>query len=116
MIELLKNSVIPCILFDLSNGNVNEIHPLLYDEVDIGYNYDKNMMFYSELRKEGWGVSPKGYAVYTVFTSDYKIVFTGMKVKGVSKISGKIRGFHFTLMTDTLWRNILHLSLNRIIS
>lgn len=92
MIELLKNSVIPCILFDLSNGNVNEIHPLLYDEVDIDYNYDKNMMFYSELRKEGWVVSPKGYAVYTVFTSEYKIVFTGMKVNGVSKISGKNKG------------------------
>ena len=89
MIELLKNSIIPCILFNSSNEKIYEITPNIFEETDLEYKYKGNEFFYDNLKKEGWTTSPKGDATYTLFTREYKIVFTGMKVKGVSVVSGK---------------------------
>lgn len=64
------------------------------------------MEFYSTLRAEGWRTCPLGYAVFTkkissVETSlsiDGYLVIPGLKVKGVSKISGKSEGL--TIFTE----------------
>lgn len=95
MIELLKNSIIPLIVFDLASENVIEIDPKLYESMDSDYRYQNDKKFYDGITKEGWCVSSKGYATYSIFTDEFKIIFVGMKVKGLSKISGKQKGIPF---------------------
>ena len=57
------------------------------------------MEYYRTIRVEGWSVCPSGYAVYTRFVDDrYFLVFPGLRVTGISRISGKTKGL--TIRTE----------------
>lgn len=52
---------------------------------------EKQILFYKETHL-GWSTCPLGYAVYAIKTGvlrETKMIFFGLKVKGVSKVAGK---------------------------
>lgn len=91
MINILSSSFIPCIVLSQNSEFVNEFKGSLFPTDTSEYCY-KNDTEYYQKSKTGWGISSKGYATYTIMYDEYKIIFTGMKVKGISSIHGKDKG------------------------
>ena len=60
---------------------------------------DECIKFYKSIKIGGWSTCPAGYAVYTYFIEEeHFLVFPGLRVSGVSNISGKTVGL--TIRTD----------------
>lgn len=95
MDKALLSSVIPYILLTENNHLLAEGGSLLFNSTDNNYIYEKDKDYYNALKIGGWDISSKGYATYTILFDSYKLIFTGMKVKGISHSKGKNVGIPY---------------------
>lgn len=86
--KYLTNIVFPWILLSQDGSIFSEGSGILFKAPDAA-NSLESLMHYKSC-KAGWSVCPNGYAVYTVYLSNYKLVIYGLKVEGVSTAKGKV--------------------------
>lgn len=89
MIKLLEASILPYIILTKDGQLLSESNGCFFSIVDNNFSFHCEEAFYKSIKVNGWNITSRGYAVYTIIYDDLFIIFTGMKVKGVSKIQGK---------------------------
>lgn len=92
MLDFLKSCAIPYILLSKNGVFISEDFGILFYINDKNFTFDLNKDFYSNLIKTGWDITPRGYPAYTIIIDDYKIIFTGFKVRDFGAIRGKDLG------------------------
>ena len=95
MISIFETSVIPYIVLSSEGEFLSEYPGSFFSYDDDNFMFHKNEDFYRNISLPGWYVMPKGYASYAISFDNLLIIFTGMKVKGVSKIQGKNIGIPY---------------------
>lgn len=105
MKNILSASIIPCVLFYSEGEFIAEFKSSLFDTKGYNFLSDSNFNFYRDL-KAGWKRSPEGFATYTIYFNEYKIVFTGMKVKSISDVRGKNIGIPLYI-SEKIWLKIM---------
>lgn len=102
--NILSASIIPCVLFYSEGEFIAEFKSSLFDTKGYNFLSDSNFNFYRDL-KAGWKRSPEGFATYTIYFNEYKIVFTGMKVKSISDVRGKNIGIPLYISEKNMVEN-----------
>lgn len=78
-------------------------------ELDEAAEVKKCHEYYASLSKAGWSVCPNGYAVFCQFLDigfPVKLVLPGLKINGISKVSGKSDGLQIKLDAIYVERHI----------
>ena len=98
MINLLETSILPYIILTKDGQFIKEEKGSFFKFCDNCFSFYADQAFYKTIHQHGWNVSSHGYAVYSILYEDLIIIFTGMKVKGISTLQGKNIGipYYFT--------------------
>lgn len=95
MIKLLEASILPYIILTKDGQLLFESNGCFFSITDNKFSFHYDEAFYKSIKTNGWSITPHGYAVYSIIYDNLLIIFTGMKVKGISKIQGKNIGIPY---------------------
>lgn len=108
--EFYSNIAFPWILFDHVGSLIQKGDGTLF-EISLGALSDKNIGFLKNIKTEGWCVDALGWAIYSKVVSEGILILPGLKVHGISKVSGKSETLQMKLLPSVIEEHV-----SRIIS